>query len=267
MESIPSASYSLTLRVEFPHEAGALGKISDDRRGCGRDGRRGRHRADAPGQDRPRHYRQRPRLRARPAGGPGRRGSAPGQGHQRLRQDVPDAPRGQDRGPLQAPDPYPRRPLYGLHARCSPRLQGDSQRPREGLQPYHQAQHGRGRLGRHGRPRARGHRAAGRDAGDGGQGGALQAVRQRGRVPDLPRHQGHGRDRRDRQEPGAGVRRHKPGGHLGPAVLRDRRSAEEGARHPRLPRRPARHGRRRAGGPDQLPQDRRARRSRTSASS
>jgi malate dehydrogenase (oxaloacetate-decarboxylating) len=27
MESIPSASYSLTLRVEFPHEAGALGKI------------------------------------------------------------------------------------------------------------------------------------------------------------------------------------------------------------------------------------------------
>src|ERR671912_585936 len=27
MESIPSASYSLTLRIEFPHEAGALGKI------------------------------------------------------------------------------------------------------------------------------------------------------------------------------------------------------------------------------------------------
>src|SRR5215218_3508077 len=27
MDSIPSASYSLTLRVEFPHEAGALGKI------------------------------------------------------------------------------------------------------------------------------------------------------------------------------------------------------------------------------------------------
>src|SRR5919202_4239109 len=27
MESIPSASYSLTLRVEFPHETGALGKI------------------------------------------------------------------------------------------------------------------------------------------------------------------------------------------------------------------------------------------------
>jgi malate dehydrogenase (oxaloacetate-decarboxylating) len=27
MESIPSASYSLTLRVEFPHRAGSLGRI------------------------------------------------------------------------------------------------------------------------------------------------------------------------------------------------------------------------------------------------
>src|SRR5215208_6592724 len=27
MDSVPSASYSLTLRVEFPHEAGALGRI------------------------------------------------------------------------------------------------------------------------------------------------------------------------------------------------------------------------------------------------
>ncbi len=66
----------------------------------------------------------------------------------------------------------------------------------------------------------------------------------------------HGRDSRDRQEPGARVRRHKPGGYLGPAVLRDRRAAEEGSRHPCLPRRPARHGRRGAGRPDQLPQDR-----------
>ena len=27
MEAIPSASYSMTLRVEFPHKAGALGRI------------------------------------------------------------------------------------------------------------------------------------------------------------------------------------------------------------------------------------------------
>ncbi len=27
MESIPSASYSMTLRVEFTHEAGSLGRI------------------------------------------------------------------------------------------------------------------------------------------------------------------------------------------------------------------------------------------------
>ena len=206
---------------------GGFGKDPDGGRRRRRHGRRGRHRSDEPGQDRPRHYRQRPRLGARPERGPGGRGSAAGQGRQRLRQDVPDAPRGQDRGPLQAPDPYPRRPLDGLHARRRPRLPGDSQRPRAGLQPDHQAQHRRGRLRRHRRARAWGHRAAGGDAGHGGQGRALQAVRQRGRVPDLPRHQGHRRDRRDRQEPGARLRRDQPGGHLRPAVLRDRRAPQE----------------------------------------
>ena len=39
----------------------------------------------------------------------------------------------------------------------------------------------------------------GRDAGDGGQGDAVQGVRRRRRLPDLPRHEGPGRDRRDRE--------------------------------------------------------------------
>ena len=39
----------------------------------------------------------------------------------------------------------------------------------------------------------------------------------------------------------ARLRRHQPRGHLGPALLRDRGAAAEGARHPGLPRRPARH--------------------------
>ncbi len=43
-----------------------------------------------------------------------------------------------------------------------------------------------------------------------------------------------------------GLRRHQPGGHLRAPLLLHRRAAEEGAGHPRLPRRPARHGRRRA---------------------
>ena len=45
-----------------------------------------------------------------------------------------------------------------------------------------------------------------------------------------------------------GLRRHQPRGHLGPALLRDRGPAEGRAGHPGLPRRPARHRRRRAGG-------------------
>ena len=39
----------------------------------------------------------------------------------------------------------------------------------------------------------------------------------------------------------AGLRRDQPRGHLGAPLLRDRSSASCGARHPRLPRRPARH--------------------------
>ena len=45
-----------------------------------------------------------------------------------------------------------------------------------------------------------------------------------------------------------GLRRHQPGGHLRAALLRDRGPAARGAGHPGLPRRPARHGDRRAGG-------------------
>ncbi len=44
----------------------------------------------------------------------------------------------------------------------------------------------------------------------------------------------------------AGLRRHQPGGHLGAALLRDRAAAARDARHPGLPRRPARHRDRRA---------------------
>ena len=53
-----------------------------------------------------------------------------------------------------------------------------------------------------------------------------------------------------------GFRRHQPGRHFGPALLRDRRAAETTTRHPGLPRRPARHGRGGAGRVDQRAQDR-----------
>ena len=50
-----------------------------------------------------------------------------------------------------------------------------------------------------------------------------------------------------------GVRRHQPGGHLRAALLRGRAAAARPARHPGLPRRPARHRDRRAGRAHQRP--------------
>ena len=104
---------------------------------------------------------------------------------------------------------------------------------------------------------------AGGDAGDGGQGGAVQGVRRRRRVADLPRHEGHGRDRRSVAGDRARLRRHQPRGHLRAALLRDRGPAAGVARHPGLPRRPARHGDRRARGvAERAPSRRQARRGR-----
>ena len=151
----------------------------------------------------------------------------------------------------------PRRPLPRLHPGRRPRLPGDRGEPRGRPPAHHQAQH-RGR----GHRRVRGarpgqHRRRGGAAGDGGQGGAVQAVRRRRRVAGLPRHPGHRPDRRDRAGHRPRVRRDQPGGHLGAAVLRDRGPAARAARHPGVPRRPARHRDRRARRPDQRPAGRR----------
>ena len=53
--------------------------------------------------------------------------------------------------------------------------------------------------------------------------------------PDLPRHDRHRRDHRDREGDRAGLRRHQPRGHRRSPVLRDRRAAAPRARHPGLP--------------------------------
>ena len=111
-----------------------------------------------------------------------------------------------------------------------------------------QAEHRRRRHRRHGRARPRRHRPGGRDAGDGGQGDAVQGVRRDRRLAARPEHQGHRRDHRHRQGDRPRLRRHQPGGHRRAALLRDRGPAATRARHPGLPRRPARHRRRRAGG-------------------
>ena len=67
------------------------------------------------------------------------------------------------------------------------------------VEPHRQAEHRRGRVGRDGGTRPRRHRAGGGNAGDGGESGALQGVRRRRCVADLPRHEGSRRDRRDLQ--------------------------------------------------------------------
>ena len=69
------------------------------------------------------------------------------------------------------------------------------------------------------------HRPGGRDAGDGGQGDALQGVRRRRRLPDLPGHQGPRRDRRDGEAHRARLRRHQPRGHLARRAASRSRSA------------------------------------------
>ena len=68
----------------------------------------------------------------------------------------------------------------------------------------------------------------------------------RRRLAGVPGHPGHRGDHPDRPDPRPGLRRHQPGGHRRAALLRDRGAAARDARHPRLPRRPARHRGRRA---------------------
>ena len=96
----------------------------------------------------------------------------------------------------------------------------DRRRPRQGVPVHDQEEHGRRRLRRHSRARPRRHRARGGHARHGGQGDALQGVRRRGCVPDLPRLEGPGRDRRRRSSWIApSFRRDEPGGHVVAALL------------------------------------------------
>ena len=168
-------------------------------------------------------------------------------GRARLRPHVPHPSRRQDRDASRSrrsrratTSRWPTRP--GV-ARSASAIADD---PDVGLEPDDQAEHRRGRLRRHRGARARRHRAGGGDAGDGGQGAALQGVRRRRRVAALPRDEGRRtRSSRSCKAIAPGVRRHQPRGHLRAALLRDRGAPARRARHPRLPRRPARHGDRR----------------------
>ncbi len=146
----------------------------------------------------------------------------------------------------------PRRPVPRLHPRRGPGLPGDRREPGGRPPADHQAQHRRRGHRRLGGARARQHRPGGGAAGDGGQGGAVQAVRRRRRLAGLPGHPGHRRDRR------RSSRRSRPvyGGInlediAAPRCFEIEAPAARAARHPGLPRRPARHRDRRARRADQ----------------
>jgi uncharacterized protein GlcG (DUF336 family) len=92
-------------------------------------------------------------------------------------------------------------------------LHGHRRAARRRPPPDDQAQH-RGRRDRRlGGPRARQHRPRRLAAGHGGQGRAVQALRRHRRLADRARHPGRRRDRAHRPAHRPGLRRHQPRGH------------------------------------------------------
>ncbi len=162
----------------------------------------------------------------------------------------------------------PRRPLDRLHARRRPGLHGDLRGQPEGLRPHAEAQHGRGRHRRHGRARAwatsarpracrswRASRCSSRSS------AALTPTPSASTTKD-PTRSSSRRSRPSRPLRAASTSRTSPR-----RVLRGRGPPQGDAGHPGLPRRPARHGGRRAGGAPQRAEDDRREGSRTSRSS
>ena len=94
---------------------------------------------------------------------------------------------------------------------------------------------------RHRSARARQHRPARRQAGDGRQGGAVQEVRRHRRVRHRDRRQGGRPHRRRGGGAGADLRRHQSRGHQGAGVLRGREPPAGTHEDSGVPRRSARH--------------------------
>ena len=172
-------------------------------------------------------------------------------------------PRGrQARGARHQAAARPRRPVAALHAGGRRGLAGPSRPTRAPARLHEPGQHGRRRQRRHRGARAGRHRSARRHAGDGGQGGAVQALRRRRRRAGVhgDRHASRSWSRRSsRIAPTYG------GINLedisAPRCFEIERAAPGAARHPGVPRRPARHGDRGARRPAQRREGRRPDRS------
>ena len=173
---------------------------------------------------------------------------------------------GEDRDHAEGLHPELRRFRDLVHAGRREAVSRHPRQSREGLRAHEQGELRRGRLGRHARPRARGHRPRGGAAGHGRQGDALQVSRRRRRLPDLRRYEGSRQAHRVREAAPAVVRRHQPRGYLAAEVLPRPRHAPQGMPHPRVARRPAGHGRGHRRRAHQRGQDRRQGSSRRSRS-
>ena len=123
--------------------------------------------------------------------------------------------------------------------------------PYDRLRLHRPRQPGRRDLQRHRRAGPGRHRRAGQQAGDGRQGGAVQALRRRRLHRPRGRHQGRRRVRQLRALSRADLRRHQPRGHQGAGMLHHRAAPARADGHPDLPRRPARHRHRLGRRPDQ----------------
>ena len=264
-----SASFSLTLRVHLDDRPAPSPTARACDRRCGRSARRDRPRARRAGQEDARHQRSTPRapttLEAIVAAVQeldGRRGRA------RLRPHVPAASRRQDRDGTRS-----RRSRRATTSRWpTPRASRGSawRSPRTPSKVWNltikrntvavvtdgTAVLGLGNIGP--------------EAAMPVMEGKAQLFKEFGGVDAWPiclRHQGHrARSSRPSTAIAPGLRRHQPRGHLRAALLRDRAAAARVARHPRLPRRPARHRDRRAGGAPERAAGRRQADRRTSAS-
>ncbi len=96
--------------------------------------------------------------------------------------------------------------------------------PSTRLRLHRARQHGRGHHQRHRHSRPRQSRRAGGQAGDGGQGGPVQALRRHRLDRSRSRHRGPRRIHQRRASSRALVRRHQSRGHQGAGVLHHRRA-------------------------------------------
>ena len=126
-------------------------------------------------------------------------------------------------------------PLAGLFAGCGRTLPAYRPGPVARLRLHDQGQHGRGHLQRHRRARTGQSGRRRLQAGDGGQGRAVQALRRRRWYRSRDRHRGRRRIRQRRPLPRARLRRDQPRRHQGAGMLRHRAAPARADGHPGLP--------------------------------